>query len=354
MTGWQLSIVLIAFSLVALLVCTVVIVITAWRSPTASLKVGGAGLVIGLLIYFAARSAGGGLPGVALGALLAWFGFEVAFLPVRGIWRARQHVNARHATIGGCLTLLTICGVGGLSVLFGWQLLIGLLLGGGLAFLNRRAGLIKLPRMMGSDIMPAPAGTSAPVQLPLTQHVWLMAMVGLACLIGGYVFAGLGSVRTLESYAYLTDIGCTHPCGMVHGLWVQVMPDSQGNFVARLDAGAARLRVRFWSDEVGDRVASRDDFTMTNRTVFYMAGPSIYYPVTDRPGCDAWPARTLHLDDSTGTMALCFDVTGSDNASPDKLVLEWALQGVVAPILLGKQSRDGMGIEIGSSPSPSP
>ena len=122
---------------------------------------------------------------------------------------------------------------------------------------------------------------------------------------------------------------------------------------ARKRLGAARLNVRFWNDEVGDRVASRDEFTVTNRTDFAMIGPSIYYPVTDRPGCDAWSARTLHLDDNTGTLALCFAVTGSDNASPDKLVLEWALQGVVAPILLGKQSRDGMGIDIGSNPSPS-
>jgi hypothetical protein len=192
-----------------------------------------------------------------------------------------------------------------------------------------------------------PSGTAAPVQMPATQHVWLMAMLGLVCLLAGYDFAGLGSVRTLESYSFLTDIGCTHPCGMVHGLWVQVMPDSQGNFVARLDAGAVRLHVRFWNDEAGGRVASRSDFTVTNQ-------PSIYYPVTDRPGCDAWPARTLRLDDNTGTMALCFAVTGSDNANTDQLVLEWTLQGVTAPILLGKQSRDGMGIDIGSSPSPSP
>jgi hypothetical protein len=353
MTGSQLSVVLIAVSLVAVLVCSVVIVIAAWRSPTASLKVGAAGLVIGLLIFFAARSAGGGLAGILLGALLAWFGFEVAFLPVRGIWGARQRVRARHATIGGCLTVLTVCGIGGLWVLFGTQLLIGAALGAGLAILNSRVSLLTLPRLIGLDIMPAPAGTAAPVQMLSKQHVWLMAVVGLLCLMAGYVFAGLGAVRTLESYAYLTDIGCIHPCGMVHGLWVQVMPDSQGNFVARLDPGAARLRVRFWNDEVGDRVASRDDFTVTNRTDFAMTGPSIYYPVTDRPGCDAWPARTLHLDDSTGTLALCFAVTGSDNASPDKLVLEWALEGVDAPILLGKQSRDGMGIDIGSSPSPS-
>jgi hypothetical protein len=52
-------------------------------------------------------------------------------------------------------------------------------------------------------------------------------------------------------------------------------------------------------------------------------------------------------------MALCFAVTGADNGSPDQLVLEWTLEGVTAPILLGKQSRDGMGIDIGSSPSPS-
>jgi hypothetical protein len=236
--------------------------------------------------------------------------------------------------------------VGGLWFLFGTQLLIGVALGAGLAILNSRVGLLTLPRLIGLDIMPAPAGT-APVQMPLTQHVWLMAVVGLVCLVAGFFFAGLGTVRTLESYSYLTDIGCAHPCGMVHGLWVQVMPDSQGNFVARLDPGAVRLRVRFWNDEVGARVASRSDFTVTNR-------PSIYYPATDRPGCDAWPARTLHLDDNTGTMSLCFAVTGSDNGSPDQLVLEWALEGVTAPILLGKQSRDGMGIDIGSSPSPSP
>jgi hypothetical protein len=353
MTGSQISIGMIIVSLVAVIVFSIIIAIAAWRAPTSPIKIGAGGLVIGLLIFFAARSAGGGLPGIVLGALLTWFGFEAVLLPVRGIWRARQEVNASHAILGGCLTILTVCGVGGLLVLFGWQLLIGVVVGGGFAFLNQRTNLITLSRKIGLDIMPAPAGTAVPVQMPLTQHVWLMAVLGLVCLVAGYFFAGLGAVRTLESYAFLTDIGCTHPCGMVHGLWVQVMPDSQGNFVARLDTGAARLRVRFWNDEVGGRVASRDDFTMTNRTDFAMTGASIYYPVSDRPGCDAWPARTLHLDDSTGTLALCFAVTGSDNASPDKLVLEWALQGVVAPILLGKTTRDGMGIDIGSSPSPS-
>jgi hypothetical protein len=346
MTGSQLSVVLITVSFVAVLGCGILIVIVAWRAPTASLKVGAAGLVIGLLAYFAARSAGGGLAGILLGALLAWFAFEVAFLPVRGIWRARQRVKPRHATIGGCLTVLTVCGVGGLWFLFGTQLLIGVALGAGLAILNSRVGLLTLPRLIGLDIMPAPAGTAAPVQMPLTEHRWTLAVVGLVGLVAGFVFAGLGAVRTLESYSYLTDIGCIHPCGMVHGLWVQVMPDSQGNFVATLDPGAVRLRVRFWNDEVGDRVASRTDFTVTDR-------PSIYYPATDRPGCDPWPARTLHLDDNTGTMALCFAVTGADNSGPDQLVLEWALEGVTAPILLGKQSRDGMGIDIGSSPSPS-
>jgi hypothetical protein len=346
MTGSQISTVLITVSLVAVIVCGIVIAIAAWRAPTAPIKIGAWGLAIGLLLYFAARSAGGGLAGIFLGALLAWFGFEAALLPVRAIWRARQSVMPRHAVLGGCLTLLTVCGVGGLWVAFGNQLLIGALLGGGLAFLNQRTGLITLPRLIGLARMPAPTGTAAAVQMPLTQHVWLMAVLGLVCLVAGYVFAGLGAVRTLESYSFLTDIGCTHPCGMVHGLWVQVMPDPQGNVVARLDAGAVRLRVRFWNDEVGDRVANRNDFTVTNR-------PSIYYPVTDRPACDPWPPRTLHLDDNTGTMAICFAVTGSDNAAPDQLVLEWAIEGVTAPILLGKQPRGGMGIDIGSSPSPS-
>jgi len=346
-TGSQLSVVLIIVSLVAVIVCGIVIAIVAWRSPTASLKVGAAGLVIGLLIYFAARSAGGGLAGIVLGALLAWFAFEVAFLPVRGIWRARQHVNARHATIGGCLTILTVCGVGGLWALFGTQLLIGVALGAGFAILNRRVGLLTLPRLIGLDIMPAPAGTAAPVQMPLTEHRWALAVVGLVGLVAGIVFAGLGAVRSLEPYSAGTDLGCTHPCGMVHGLWVQVMPDSQGNVVARLDPGAVRLRVRFWDDVVGPRVANPSDFIVTDR-------PSIYYPLADRPGCDAWPARTLHIDDSTGTLALCFAVTGSDNANTDQLVLEWTLEGVTAPILLGKQSRGGFAIDCCSSPSPSP
>jgi len=343
-TSSQVLIVTTIAALVVVLGSTSIIAIAAWRAPTASLKIGAAGLVIGLLIYFAARSAGGGLAGILLGALLIWFAFEVAFLPVRGIWRAREWVRPRHQILGGCLTAMTVCGVGGLWVLFGWQLLIGVLLGGGFAFLNRRVGLITLPRLIGLEIMPAPAGTATPVQVPAREHVWSMAAVGLVCLVAGSVFAGLGTVRTLESYSYLTDIGCAHPCGMVHGLWVQVMPDSQGNVVARLDPGAVRLGVRFWNDEVGDRVASRSDFTVTDR-------PSIYYPVTDRPGCDPWPARTLHLDENSGTMAICFAVTGSGNA-PNQLVLEWALQGVTAPILLGKQSRGGMGIDIGSSPSP--
>lgn len=349
MTGSQLWVVLIVISLVAVFGCGILIAILAWRAPTAPLKVGAAGLVIGVLIFFAARSVGGGLAGIFLGALLAWFGFEVAFLPVRGIWRARQSLMPRDAILRGWLTLLTICGVGGLWVLFGTQLIIGAALGAGIAILTSRLGVLTLPRLIGLEIMPAPDGAAAPVQRLAAPNVWLMAVAGLVCLLAGYVFAGLGAVRTLESYSFLTDIGCTHPCGMVHGLWVQVMPDSQGTFVARLDEGAVGLHVRFWNDEAGDRVASPGDFTVTDR-------PSIYYPVTDRPGCGTWPARTLHLDDRSGTMALCFGVTGADNASPAQLVLEWTLQGVTAPILLGKQSRDGMGIsiDIGSSPSPSP
>ena len=349
MTSSQVLIVTMIVTLAAVLVCSIVIFIAARRAPTSPLKIGATGLVMGLLIYFAARSAGGGLPGIFLAALLTWFAFEVALVPVRGIWRARQHVKARHASLAGCLTILTVCGVGGLWAVFGTQLLIGVALGAGFAILNRRAGLITLPRLIGLDIMPAPAGAATSVQMQLKQHVWSLAVVGLVCLLAGVVFAGLGSVRRLESYSFLTDMGCTHPCGMVHGLWVQVMPDPQGNVVARLDPGAVRIGVRFWDDQVGDRVASPSDFTVTDR-------PSIYYPATDRPGCQAWPARTLHLDDSTGTMALCFAVTGSDNATPDQLVLEWVFQGVTAPILLSKQSRGGMGIsiDIGSSPSPSP
>src|SRR4029077_5240985 len=125
--------------------------------------------------------------------------FEAALLPVRGIWRARQHVNARHATIGGCLTILTVCGVGGLWALFGTQLLLGVAIGAGLAILNSRVGLLTLPRLIGLEIMPAPGGAVSPVQMQLKQHVRSMVAVGLVCLVVGLAFAGLGAARSMES-----------------------------------------------------------------------------------------------------------------------------------------------------------
>jgi hypothetical protein len=136
---------------------------------------------------------------------------------------------------------------------------------------------------------------------------------------------------------------------MVDGLWVQVLPDSRGDFVTRLDPTAVRLKVRFWNDVAADKVASQSSFALSKP-------PATYQQLTDRPGCDPWPPRTLHLDNSTEELTLCFAIAESENVDFGQLILEWSQPGATAPILLGKKSRSGAGIniEIGVSPSPSP
>jgi hypothetical protein len=96
----------------------------------------------------------------------------------------------------------------------------------------------------------------------------------------------------------------------------------------------------------GDKMASRSAFTLTDP-------PATYQQLTDRPGCDPWPPRTLHLDNSTGDLTLCFAIPQSENVDFGQLILESAQAGGTAPILLRKQPRSGMGIEINVSPSPS-
>ena len=307
------------------------------------LKVGVVALAIGLLIYLASRSSGGGVAGILLSAMLAWFAFELALSVVGGIWRMRKRVQGRHTILGGCLTGLAACGVGGLLLFFGYQVLLGIILGGLAVLITHRTALPTLAQLAGLEPMPDDGAPSTPLLLSRRAA----AVGALACLLAGLAFAGLGTFRVLEDYSFATDIWCTHPCGMMHGLWVQVLPDPQGAFVARLDAQAVQLRVHFWNDVAGDRVADRSAFTLT-------IPPLIYPPLTDRPGCDPWPPRILHLDDRTGDLALCFAVPQSDNVDFGQLVLNWSQVGGTAPILLRKQPRSGMAIAINVTPTPSP
>jgi hypothetical protein len=312
---------------------------------TRVLQVGITSFAIGLLIYLASRSLGGGLAGVLLSGMLAWFAFELALSVVRGIRRVRARVKPQHSILGGCFTAIAACGVGGLLLFFGYQLILGIILGGIAALVTHRTELPTLAQLAGLDPMPDRAGPGAS-SIPLLLSRRAAAIVALLCFLAGFVFAGLGTIRVLEGYSYLTDFGCTHPCGMVHGLWVQVLPDSQGDFVSRLDPVAVRLRVRFRDDVAGDKVASRNGFTLTS-------SPVTYLPLTDRPGCDPWPPRILHIDDNTADLTLCFAIPQPENVDFGQLVLEWAQAGATAPILLGKKSRGGVGIEINVSPSPS-
>src|ERR1700680_1499089 len=79
----------------------------------AVLYVGVTALVMGVLIYFAARTFGGGLAGSLVLALISWPFLEGAWFVVRAIWRLGVRVSPRHATIGGCLGLILICAVRG-------------------------------------------------------------------------------------------------------------------------------------------------------------------------------------------------------------------------------------------------
>src|ERR1700680_4554214 len=115
----------------------------------AVLYIGVAALVIGVLIYFAARSFGGGLAGSLILALISWPFFEGAWSLVTRIWRLWVRVTPRHQYIGGRLGLILICAVGGcLWVAGGWAIL-GLSAGALVTYLNRRTGLVPWARIVG-------------------------------------------------------------------------------------------------------------------------------------------------------------------------------------------------------------
>jgi hypothetical protein len=301
-------------------------------------------LVIGLLILLSSRSVGGGVAGILLSGTLSWFAFELAQSVVRDIWRVRTRVEPHHTILGGCLTAIAACGAGGLLLFFGHQLVVGVILGVVASVVTHQTRLPTLAQVTGLDPTPDTAGGPSFSKL-LPRSV--AATVALLCMLAGIVFAGLGTVRGLEAYSQATDLRCAHPCGMVNGLWVQVLPNSQGDFVYRRDPATVGLQVRVWDDVAGDKLVSRAAFTLTYP-------PVTYEQSTSSQGCDAWPSRTLHLDDTTGTLTLCFAAPQSQIGDIDQLVLEWAPEGGKVPILLGKKARPDWGIAFSTEFSPSP
>jgi len=297
------------------------------------LQVGATVLAIGVLIYFAARSTNGGVAGYLLSFLLSWIAFDIALSIVRGMWRESQMVKARHAIVGGCLTIIAVCMIGGFIFIYGNQLLLGVIVGGVTAYLNSRNGWVSWRQLTGmgpaAPPQPSVAEDAAVPVLGSPPAVAAAAVVALICLAAGLVFAGFGTVRVLEGSTNFVDIACTPPCALVNALWVQVITDSQGQTVARPDASTIELHVSFRDDAPNDRVVTSAEFTLT--------GPGVtYQQALGRAECDPWELR-LHIDDRTQAHALCFTVPSGagDTVDPHQLLLDWTpVQGQTAVIPL--------------------
>ncbi len=171
------------------------------------------------------------------------------------------------------------------------------------------------------------------------------ALIALVCIVLGVSFAGLGTIRALEGVSNLTDFGCSPPCAMVHGLWVQVIHDSDGQVMALPDASTIELRVSFQDDAPGEKVATSGEFTLTGAGLTYQQ-------FLGRPECNSWELH-LHIDDRTKAHVLCFTIPSGGSVDPDQLTLDWALFGETAEIPLGRQQTSG-GLRVGTgSSSPS-
>ena len=312
-----------------------------WANLT--LRIGIWVLALGVLVYLAARSTGGGVAGIILSSLLWWGVFEFAILPVRATWSEGHRLSPRHATLGGCLTLMSICGAGGIFLLFGPSLILGLIIGPAVAVLSHRDDMLAMLRSTGvvAPASAAPTPASPPFQLPGPR--WALAAVGLVAMLAGLTFMALGTVRSLEVYATVSDF-CPHPCGMVHGVWVDVTPAEGGATVTRIDSTAVRLVVRFHNDVAEARTVDRNDFKLE-------LPPATYPPLTDRPACPAWAPQTLHIDQATGILALCFAVPQAGNVDLEKLILDWTQRGDSIQVSLGKQGTGSF--DFGTGPSPS-
>lgn len=297
------------------------------------LLVGATVLAIGVLVDFASRSVNGGVAGILLLSILSWIAFSVALRVVRGMWRASQRIEARHAILGGCSMAIAICAIGGFLVVFGYQLLLGVFFGGLAAILNARASTVTTRELFGLE----PAPTTAPdaaASAAQPRSVWAgplgvagAALVALVCVAAGLYFGGLGTFRALEGVSSLTDYFCTPPCAGVDGLWMQVIPQPDGRFVAMPDSATIELRMSFRNDVAGDRSATPADFALTSTETTYQQD------VGGRPECGRWKV-SLHLDERTGVRALCFSVPAGASVNPEQLTLTWTAPGGTAIIPL--------------------
>lgn len=304
------------------------------RAAAGVLQVGVTVLAVGVLMYFATRSAGGGIAGILLSGLVSWIAFAAALRVVRGLWRESQRIKARHAILGGCVTAVALCALGGFLLLFGSQLLIGIVLGGFAAIFQDRAGSVSLRQLAGLDPNVAPAADpAASADPPVT--VWAgplgvaaAAVVALVCVVVGIFFVGLATIRAVEGVGNFTDYFCSRPCAVVHGLWVHVVPNSDGQLVALADPATIEVQVTFSEDLPSDPVATAADFALT-------AGPSTYQQSLSRPECALWQVR-VHMDEKTGVHTVCFSIPTGVSVDPDKLVLSWTpFFGETAMIPLG-------------------
>jgi len=271
--------------------------------PLRTWELGVSALVLGGLMYLASRGMGGVWPGILVSGVFSWFGFQLVLSFVRGVGRLETRVQPRHAILAGCLSLVAACGALGLLVSFGQQLIIGVILAGA--------------AVVGARLTKTQLGGLEPT-LPQALRPTAV-VVGVLFLLAGVALGGLGAFRMMEAGTYAVDAGCQHPCAMVKGLWVQVLPNSDGDFVARLDPTAVHVRLRFWDEVAGDRVASPLVFTVSNP-------PAVYQSVADRQGCEPWGSRVLHNGDRTQDLSLCFAVSQSQEADLSQLVLEWPRQ----------------------------
>lgn len=303
--------------------------------------VGVAGLFIGVLIYFAARSFGGGLAGSLILALIAWPFLEAGWSAARALARLYVRVTPRHQTIGGCIGLILICGVGGYLWQGGGWAILGLS-GAALVTYIRRTRLANLPERLGLGQLARP---TKPVPIMPYPEILTKILGGFACLLVGVVVGVFGIGRYLEAYSVATDYGCAHPCGMVDGLWVEVTHDSQGRVVTVLDPTTVQLQLQFRDDTPGDKTIQRSDFRLSSVNTTYVQR-------VDRPGCSLWQPQALRLDGSTGNLPVCFAISQADNVDFSQLVLKWTQQGRTAEISLGAPKPNGY-TEIGITPTPS-
>ena len=225
----------------------------------------------------------------------------------------------------------------------GWLGLLGMIAGGILTYVNQGGRLVAWSQVVGLAPVPAPA-EARPPRVPPPHERWAKLVAGLLCLLAGLVFTGFGTWRFIEANSLVTDSGCTHPCGMVNGLWVQVMPGTHGEVVTRTDAATVRILVRFWDDAPGDRVVSSSDFVLGN-------SHTAFDHVTSAPGCATWTPHTIRIDEHTDDMTLCFAIAQRDEVDLSQLSLVWTQQAGTVRISLGQAHSTGY-LSIGETPSP--